>query len=137
MRNGIHTLRGQLTLPMTEPRRTALFNGSFTSNFKVIDVQVFPSQIVNNDTILILHFDNVLKTAASAKDSAQFGWANIDALAQDWSYVDPDHVIINDLHISAIAAAPGTVNYVIKLERITTSLSQSILDEVKNRQQNV
>jgi len=122
---------------MTEPRRTALFNGSFTSNFKVIDVQVFPSQIVNNDTILILHFDNVLKTAASAKDSAQFGWANIDALAQDWSYVDPDHVIINDLHISAIAAAPGTVNYVIKLERITTSLSQSILDEVKNRQQNV
>ena len=137
MRNGIHTLRGTLTLPMTEPRRTALFNGSFTSNFKVIDVQVFPSQIVNNDTILILHFDNVLKTAASAKDSAQFGWANIDALAQDWSYVDPDHVIINDLHISAIAAAAGDINYVIKLERIDISLSQSILDEVKNKQQNV
>lgn len=137
MRNGIHTLRGKLTLPMTEPIRKHLFNGSFTDNFKVIDIQIFPSQILNNDTIVILHFDNVLKLEASAKDSAQFGWANIDALAQDWSYVDPDHVIVNDLHISAIAAAAGEVNYVIKLERIKTTISQSILDEVKNRQQNV
>lgn len=137
MRNGIHTLRGKLTLPMTEPIRKTLFNGSFTRNFKVVDIQIFPSVIVNNDAILILHFDNNLKLDASAKDNAQFGWANIDALAQDWSYVDPDHVIVNDLHISAIAAAPGELNYVIKLERINTSLSQSILDEVKNRQQNV
>jgi len=135
MRNGIHTLRGQLTLPMTEPIRKTLFNGSFTKNFKVVDVQIFPSQVANNDAILILHFDNVLKVTASAKDNAQFGWANIDALAQDWSYIDPDHVIINDLQISAIAAAPMTLNYVIKLERITISMSQSILDEVKNRQQ--
>lgn len=137
MRNGIHTLRGTLTLPMTEPVRKTLFNGSFTNNFKVVDIQIFPSVILNNDAMVILHFDNVLKANASAKDNAQFGWANIDALAQDWSYVDPDHVIVNDIHISAIAAAPGDVNYVIKLERITTSLSQSILDEVKNRQQNV
>ena len=137
MRNGIHTLRGTLELPMTEARRTALFNGSFTSNFKVIDIQIFPSVIANNDAIVILHFDDVLKTEASGKDSAQFGWAAIDGLAQDWSYVDPDHVIINDLHISGIAAGAGDINYVIKLERITTNLSQSILDEVKNRQQNV
>jgi len=137
MRNGIHTLRGTLTLPMTAPVRKTLFNGSFTKNFKVIDIQIFPSAIINNDTIVILHFDDVLKTVASAKDSAQFGWANIDQLAQDWSYVDPDHVIINDLHISAIAAGAGVINYVIKLERINISLSQSILDEVKNRQQNV
>lgn len=137
MRNGIHTLRGKLTLPMVEPIRKTLFNGSFTRNFKVVDIQIFPSVIVNNDAILILHFDNNLKLEASAKDNAQFGWANIDALAQDWSYVDPDHVIVNDLHISAIAAAPAELNYVIKLERINTSLSQSILDEVKNRQQNV
>jgi predicted DNA binding CopG/RHH family protein len=120
---------------MTAPMRKNLFNGSFTKNFKVVDVQIFPSVVVNTDAILILHFDDSLKVAASAKDSAQFGWANIDALAQDWSYVDPDHVIINDLHISAIAAAPMTLNYVIKLERITISMSQSILDEVKNRQQ--
>lgn len=137
MRNGIHTLRGTLTLPMTAPRRSALFNGSFTQNFKVVDIQIFPSTIVNNDTTVILHFDDNLKVEASAKDNSQFGWATTDGLAQDWSYVDPDHVIINDIHLSAISSAPGTVNYVIKLERITTSLSQSILDEVKNRQQNV
>lgn len=137
MRNGIHTLRGTLTLPMTAAKRTSLFNGSFTENFKVINVQIFPSVIANNDTIFILHFDENLKVSASATDNAQFGWANIDGLAQDWSYVDPDHVIINDLHMSAISAAPGEVNYIIKLERITTTLSQSILDEVKNRQQNV
>ena len=137
MRNGIHTLRGTLTLPMTEPIRKTLFNGSFTNNFKVVDIQIFPSVILNNDAMVILHFDNNLKVDASAKDNAQFGWANIDALAQDWSYVDPDHVIINDIHISAIAAGAGDINYVIKLERITTTMSQSILDEVKNRQQNV
>lgn len=137
MRNGIHTLRGTLTLPMTEPVRKTLFNGSFTKNFKVVDIQIFPAAIINNDALVILHFDNNLKLLASAKDNAQFGWANIDALAQDWSYVDPDHVIVNDIHISGIAAIAGDINYVIKLERITTNLSQSILDEVKNRQQNV
>ena len=137
MRNGVHTLRGTLTLPMTEPVRKTLFNGSFTKNFKVVDIQIFPAAIINNDAMVILHFDNNLKLLASAKDNAQFGWANIDALAQDWSYVDPDHVIVNDIHISGIAAGAGDINYVIKLERITTNLSQSILDEVKNRQQNV
>jgi hypothetical protein len=75
MRKGIHTLRGTLTLPMTEPVRKTLFNGSFTKNFKVIDVQIFPAAIVNNDAMLILHFDDNLKLTASAKDSAQFGWA--------------------------------------------------------------
>lgn len=135
MRRGIHTLRGQLELPMTEPRRTTLFNGSFTRNFKVIDVQIFPDQVVNNDTLLVLHFDDNLKVSMDAEDSGQFGWAATDALAQDWSYVDPDHVIVQDLFISAFAAAPGNVNYVVKLEAITTTTSEAILDEVKNQLQ--
>lgn len=135
MRGGIHTLRGQLNLPMTEPVRSPLFNGSWIKNFKVIDVQMFPSAVVNNDAILILHFDDELKTEADASDNAQFGWANIDALAQDWSYVDPDHIIVNDMFISAIASLAGQINYVIKLERTTTTMNQTILDEVKNKLQ--
>lgn len=112
-----------------------MFNGSFTSNFKVIDVQIFQSSLVNNDSSLILHFDDNLKLTSDANDPRQFGWATIDALAQDWSYVDPDHVIVNDLFISAVGVLAGTLNYVIKLERITTSLNEAILDEVKNKQQ--
>ena len=135
MRGGIHTLRGQLSLPMTEPQRAPLFNGSWTRNFKVIDVQIFPSTLVNNDTALILHFDDTLKADADAADNSQFGWATIDQLAQDWSYVDPDHIIIDDLFISAFGTLAGVVNYVIKLERVSTSLSQTLLDQVKNRSQ--
>ena len=135
MRRGIHTLRGQLAIPMTQPQRANLFNGSFTKNFKVVDVQIFPDQVVNNDTLLILHFDDNLKGAMNAGDNAQFGWAATDALAQDWSYVDPDHIIVQDLFISAIAAAPGNVNYVIKLEQIKTTTSEAILDEVKSQLQ--
>ena len=135
MRNGIHTLRGTIDLPMTEPVRAALFNGSWTRNFKVIDFQIFPADIVNNDTVAILHFDNVLKARAAANDNAQFGWATTDALAQDWSYVDPDHVIVDDLFISGIGAAAGTFNYVVKLERIKTSVSEALLDEVKSKLQ--
>ena len=135
MRNGIHTLRGQITLPMLAPLRSQLFNGSWTKNFKVTDVQIFQAAAVNNDTVLVLHFDDVLKATANANDNAQFGWANIDALAQDWSYVDPDHVIVQDLFVSAFAANPGTVNYVIKLERIKTTTTEAILDEVKNKLQ--
>ena len=135
MRNGIHTLRGQLTLPMTSPRRAALFNGSWTDNFKGVDLQIFPATAINNDTLMVLHFDDNLKTELDGGDNAQFGWATTDALAQDWSYVDPDHIIVNDLFISALAAGPGTVNYVIKLEKTTTTLSQTILDEVKNKLQ--
>lgn len=135
MRKGIHTLRGTLELPMSAPRRAPLFNGSFTENFEVISVEIFPENILNNDTILVMHFDDVLKTAASAKDNAQFGWATTDALAQDWSYVDPDHIIVNDLFISAFAAAAGTVNYVIKLRRKKTTITEAIFDEVKNKLQ--
>ena len=135
MRKGIHTLRGKLEMPMTAPQKAALFNGSFTQNFKVVDVQIFPDSIINNDTLLILHFDDNLKTDCDAGDNAQFGWAATDALAQDWSYVDPDHVIVQDLFISAFAAAPGNVNYVIKLERIKTTVSEAILDEVKTQLQ--
>ena len=135
MRNGVHTLRGQLTLPMTAARRAALFNGSWTRNFKVIDVQIFPSAAVNNDTLLVLHFDDNVKTSLDASDNAQFGWATTDGLAQDWSYVDPDHIIVNDLFISALGANPGQVNYVIKLEQTSTTMSQTILDEVKNKLQ--
>lgn len=135
MRGGIHTLRGQLTFPMAAPLRSQLFNGSFTKNFKVIEVNIFPATAVNNDAILIMHFDDVVKVAADADDNAQFGWAAIDALAQDWSYVDPDHIIVNDLFCSLISAAPGTINYIIKLERVTTTLPQTILDEVKNKLQ--
>ena len=120
---------------MSEPRRAPLFNGSWTKNFKVVDVQIFPSGTVNNDTVLILHFDDSLKTAADASDNAQFGWATTDGLAQDWSYVDPDHIVIDDMFISGVGANPGIVNYVVKLERKSTSLSQTVLDQVKNRSQ--
>lgn len=122
-------------MPMTEPQRAQLFNGSFTKNFKVVELQIFPATAVNNDTLVILHFDDSVKAEMDGGDNSQFGWATVDALAQDWSYVDPDHVIVNDLFITAIAAAPGTINYVIKLQRITTTMSQAILDEVKNKLQ--
>ena len=135
MRRGIHTLRGNITLPMTEPLRTPLWNGTFTQNFEVISVQIFPQSIANNDTILILHFDDVLKTVADANDNGQFGWAATDALAQDWSYVDPDHIIVDDLFVSAFAAGAGTVNYVIKLRRKKTTITEAIFDEVKNKLQ--
>jgi len=42
---------------------------------------------------------------------------------------------VNDLFISAISAHPGQVNYVIKLERVTTTLSEAILDQVKAKLQ--
>jgi hypothetical protein len=136
MRNGIHTLRGQLTFPMAAPLRSQLFNGSFTKNFKVKEVHIFPTSTINNDAMLIMHFDDVVKVLADADDNAQFGWATMDyGGGPSQAYVDPDHIIVNDLFCSVLAANPGTINYVIKLERISTTLPQSILDEVKNRQQ--
>lgn len=135
MRNGIHTLRGQLSLPMTAPLRSPMFNGSFTKNFKVESIHIFPVNTVNNDTIVIMHFDDVLKTAADANDNGQFGWANLDNSMGAYDYVDPDHIIVNDLFVSAIAANPGLVNYIIKLKRVTSTMPEAILDEVKNRLQ--
>jgi hypothetical protein len=136
MRNGVHTLRGQLSLPMTAPLRSQLFNGSFTKNFRVESIHVFPVNTINNDTIVIMHFDDVLKTAADANDNGQFGWSTLDyGGGPVINYVDPDHIIVNDLFVSAIAANPGLVNYIIKLRRITTTLPQAILDEVKSQLQ--
>jgi len=136
MRNGIHTLRGQISLPMTAPLRSAMFNGSFTKNFKVQSIHIFPVNTINNDTVVIMHFDDVLKIAADANDNAQFGWASVDyGGGPNIDYVDPDHIIVNDLFVSAIAANPGLINYVIKLKRVTTTMPEAILDEVKNRQQ--
>lgn len=120
---------------MLEPRRAALFNGSFTENFEVVSVQIFPESIANNDTILVLHLNDDLQATANAENPTQIGWATTDALAQDWSYIDPDHIIVNDLFLSAFGAAPGTVNYVVKLRRKRTTIYEAMFDEVKNRQQ--
>ena len=137
MRKGIHTLRGQIALPMTEPIEHQLFNGSFTKNFIVEKLDIFQSTIANNDTTVILHYDDVLKVAANADDNAQFGWATVDALAQDWEYLDPNHLLVENLYVTALSAGPGTINYIITLKRKTTTLSQSIMAEIKANQQSL
>lgn len=137
MRKGIHTIRGQITLPMAQPVQHQLFNGSFTKNFIVEKLDIFQSSVVNNDTTVILHYDNVLKATANADDNAQFGWATVDALAQDWEYLDPNHLIVEDLYVTALSANPGTINYIITLKRKTTTLPQTIMAEIKANQQSL
>jgi hypothetical protein len=134
MKCGILTLRG--ILAGGEVRRAALFNGSFTKNFKVVDLQLFRDDVmVNLDSNIVMSTQPGQQATADASDSAQIGWGFIDAMATGYSFIDPDHIIVDDLYISANTAMPGNVNYVITLERHVTKESETLLALIKENQQ--
>jgi len=132
-----HTLRGRLN--GNEIRRLVIDDGRLTHALRVVSVHVFPISVSSgNDIQISLSLNRDFSTFWDASNGAQIGWASWwnDASAKhDWTYVDPNHLVIRDLYISNNSAAAAEANYVIKLEALTISDDESILQLIKENQQ--
>lgn len=128
-----HTLRGNL--PAQTTRRLIVDDGRFTNGMIVKEFYVWVKSIASNeDPECYLSKQPSTLNAFDASDGDQIGWAAQTSTQgtrlMDFSVVDPDHVIVQDLYIRNIAATE-TANYLIVLEETSLSEDEAVLQLIK------
>jgi len=132
-----HTLRGRLA--GDEIRRLIIDDGRLTHAMRVVSMEVFPVSVSGgNDIQVTLSLSNEFPLPFDASSNAQIGWGTwwSDASAKhDWTYVDPNHLVVRELYIKNTSPNSAQANYVIKLEAMDISEDESILQLIKENQQ--
>ena len=138
MNNNIRTLRGRMTQGQ---RRVVVDDGRPNHGYRVLDFRVFPTGVTDAGLsgALATQYDSL--GFCDGGDNRQIAWAfcswntsGTASNANEFAVIDPDHVIITDLYVQALA--PGeTMNYLIIVEPITMTDDEAILRLVKERSQ--
>lgn len=132
-----HTLRGRLE--GNEIRRIIIDDGRLNHAMRVVSFTVFPVSVGSgNDIQCTLSLNRDFSIIWDAANNGQIGWAswwNDGNAKHDWTYVDPDHLVLRDLFINNSSPAGARANYVIKLEATDISDDESILQLIKENQQ--
>ena len=123
------TLRG--TIQAGEVKRLIMDDGNFTNGLKIKSFAAW-STTGANDGFAILSRNEDLATTMDPSDGAQIGWALFSVsttnLANAFSWIDPDHIIQQDLYISA---QNGLLAYLIEAEEVSMTDAQGVLQMVK------
>ena len=126
--------------------RITLFDGRFDTGYRVVEFVIFPTVPfdINGDVYATLLTDEDSAGAAywRADDNRQLAWSSFSVAATDggttnFSLIDPDNLIVEDLYIYCNGAGNDNCNYFIKLEKYDISDWQGALAMVRNRAQNV
>ena len=138
----IRTLRGQVA--EGEVKRLIVDDGRLTHGYKVTKfvIAATPS-FPDADAYATLSLDFDAPLTWDWGDNRQIGWASTNTATtaganNEFSVLDPDHVVIMDLFIQGqVAASGGTsvFNYLIVLEPIELTNEQAILTLIKERSQ--
>jgi hypothetical protein len=156
------TLRGIIPMhtQLNEGLRIPLDNGSFTDNYRVVWMEIWPnsgplagawtSSLAGANILYVtLATDEDGLGRQNLEDNRQIGWACASGqltVGQKVELLDPDHVIVEDLWIGAymmdtsdnstdVTAVP--VQYLIHLDTHTSTEAEGVMQLVKERSQNV
>ena len=138
----IRTLRGQVA--EGEVKRLIVDDGRLNHGYRVTKFVIAAEPVTSAfDAFATLSLDFDAPLTWDWGDNRQIGWASTNAVAtsglnNEFSVLDPDHVVIMDLFIQGqVAAAGGTTvfNYLIVLEPIELTDEQAILTLIKERSQ--
>lgn len=141
MNTNIRSLRGQVDAG--SKRRIIVDDGMFTHGYKVLEFHIFGSDVssgaIDCTGTLALDEDGALEDW-NAGDNRQIAWAGF---TQSTSYaplfiksiVDPNHIVLTDLFVSAFSNASAPVNYLVVIEPITLTEPQGIMTLIKERAQ--
>jgi len=163
MNKGIHTIRtvlkGVTGFSPATPQRFTLDNGNFLKNMKVIDWQFFPvgttatyERIDNLPIFMQMGTTEAGAAITNVPTDAMLDVTDNRAIAFGsfesesglmLNFVDPDHVIIRDLWLSAATVtAAGTVQVpeqdigvIIKLQQVKSTEAESIVQLIKENSQ--
>lgn len=141
---GLHrtrTLRGQFIEGATV--RLIVDDGRLNHGYKVTRfIIASDNSSSSNDCNAVLSLDYDAPVTWNWGDNRQIAWASSNqALAQsvdgpNFTLVDPDHVVIQDLWIQGDhGGSNGVINYFVELEMMDLTDDQAILTLIKERSQ--
>jgi hypothetical protein len=140
IKGGTKIVRGQMPVN-TANRRITLFDGKFTTGFKVKRFDIWPKLPLNNE-----EFAFILSTQETAnindnmfQDVTQIGWAVTDrnnSKLDVKTELDPEAMIIEDLFITNRGGTDDTFcNYIIELEKYEFTAWDGASNMVRNQSQ--
>ena len=141
-KNYRRVLRGSIPL-QTYDNRLQLFDGLFTTGFRVVEFRVIPRSPQNQEEVLAL-----LSTEDQGQVPTTYDFNNNENIAyaawnvpnqtehSDWNLVIEGNMIIEDLWLSAYTTGDDThLNYYIVLDKYTFTEWNGALTMVRNRSQ--
>jgi hypothetical protein len=128
-------------------QRITLFDGKFTTGFKITEFRVAPADVDNTGAALFVA--KLLTTLDGGAGAKEWDWNNPNELAwamcgfdansgnapNPHSWIDDDNLIVEDLFIQATENTDLPLNYMIKMEKYQFSDSRGALAMVRNRAQ--
>ena len=140
----LYCIGGQTDGATTE--RITLFDGRFDTGFKVVEFRVTPGNVAGNEDA---YGKLVTDTSEGLGGGHVWNWgANVEIAWAQWhttagggvfnvdSYIDPDHMVIEDLYFHSGTGATST-NYQIILQKYEFTDWFGALNMVRNNAQNV
>jgi len=133
------TIRGVGTVPNVE--KVLLFDGSFNTAYKILDFQIAPTSPIASEEI-----SATVNTIEVSHDSTwnwalntQVGWAAwnvpINSRFGQYSNVDDEALIVEDLFLDFTGDSGQTVNWELKLEQVSIKDYEAALAMVNARAQ--
>lgn len=138
---GTYTIKGKLSGSSQE--MIHLFDGKFTTGYKIVKFQAMAQDPANQDGMLSLFSQLQVPFVApgSTQDFSNNSWIASAFSLINWnnggnieSVIDPDNLIIEDLYVTSSGFA---MNYLITMEKYEFDEARGALAMVRNNQQNV
>jgi len=132
----MRTLRGRVAAG--ETKRLIVDDGRLNHGMKVKEFHVWAiSKSSSDDPECSLGLDYDMSPNWDASDNRQIAWAGMTTTQttrlMDFSLIDPDHIVIQDLWIQNFSSDPA--NYLVILEPVELTDDQAILSLIKERSQ--
>jgi len=124
-----YVVRGQVTPADSGGRRIQLFDGKFTTGYRITRFELSIEDRDNTSTVVA----SGKLTTEPSQDNTTWDWSNVEELAwasTAWdanglgnaqpfnSVIDPEHMIIEDVFVNAFSGAQGVmVNFLIEFDK--------------------
>jgi hypothetical protein len=137
----LYTARGSLVAG--EVKRLILFDGQFDTAYRILDFSIAPENILGSEEVMIkvMTEEKPHNTGWFWQDNREVAWAGfnipINSRFGEYSRVDKDALIVEDLFLDCSADADENVNYMITLEKVKISDWLGALAMVRNSSQDV
>jgi len=136
-----YTVRGNID-PAEGPKYIQLFDGLFTTGFRVVRFVVSPQDIDNTGgntyAAKLMTVDSGDRTEWDWSDNREIAWAatSYDAngiVPEGIRVIDPDNMIIEDLYLYGKIPSALRMNYLIEFEKYDISDGRGAMSMVRNQ----
>ena len=135
----ILTLKGKILAGEVE--RIALFDGRFDTAYRILSIVITPEDILTSEavTVKLMTEEATHNVGWFWAKNTEVGWAawNVPTNSRfgQFSQVDKESLIVEDLFIDASGDSGEFINYMIELKKVKISEWKGALAMVRNKSQ--